>query len=179
MQLIEAATGAHIWAERFDRELQDIFAVQDEVTAKIVGALVGRLIQTPVRNRTSSIEAYDLCVRARLLQATSAGSMNGLREGQKLLYKALALDPAFAEAHRWLAFNFWAAWAHCNEPMDEYRPVSVEHAEKAVGNSIPMMPVTNGFWVTFSRTSGVGQMSIVPLRALLRLTLTMRTLLLL
>jgi TolB-like protein len=132
VQLIEAATGVHIWAERFDREIQDIFAVQDEVTAKIVGALVGRLIQTPVRTRTSSIEAYDLCVRARLLQATSAGSISGLREGQKLLYKALAIDPTFAEAHRWLAFNCWSAWAHCYEPMDEYRPVSVEHAERAV-----------------------------------------------
>ncbi|TIT76975.1 MAG: adenylate/guanylate cyclase domain-containing protein, partial [Mesorhizobium sp.] len=62
-QLIDAIGGDHIWAERYDSSLEDIFAVQDEVTAKIVEALVGRLAGQPARKRPSSLEAYDLCVR--------------------------------------------------------------------------------------------------------------------
>lgn len=64
-QLIDAVGGDHIWAERYDSSLEDIFAVQDEVTAKIVEALVGRLAGQPARKRPTSLEAYDLCVRAR------------------------------------------------------------------------------------------------------------------
>src|SRR6185369_12102603 len=64
-QLIDAVSGNTLWAERFDRTLEDIFAVQDEVTAKIVEALVGRLTRAPSRNRPGNIEAYQLCVRAR------------------------------------------------------------------------------------------------------------------
>ena len=63
VQLIDSVEGGHVWAERFDRGLDDIFAVQDEVTAKIVEALVGRLMAPPPRNRPKNLEAYDLCVR--------------------------------------------------------------------------------------------------------------------
>ncbi len=132
VQLIDATSGAHVWAERFDRDLHDIFAVQDEVTARIVEALVGKLVRGPARARTDSIEAYDLCVRARNLQATQAGDLTCLREGQALLNKALAIDPDFAEAHRWLAFNHWSAWAQCNDSDSFNRPLSVRHAERAV-----------------------------------------------
>ena len=66
-QLVDAVSGDHLWAERFDRSLEDIFAVQDEVTSKIVEALLGRLRAPPPRNRPKNLEAYDLCVRARML----------------------------------------------------------------------------------------------------------------
>jgi len=66
-RLVDALTGEHLWAERFDRSLDDIFAVQDEVTGKIVEALLGRLRPPPPRNRPRNLEAYDLCVRARTL----------------------------------------------------------------------------------------------------------------
>jgi len=79
-QLIDATTGGHLWAERFDRSLDDVFAVQDEVTARIVEALIGRLTVPPVRSRPANIEAYDLCVRGRALIA-SAGLMNCLPMG--------------------------------------------------------------------------------------------------
>ena len=77
-QLVDARSGDHLWAERFDRGLEDIFAVQDEVTGKIVEALLGRLRAPPPRNRPRNLEAYDLCVRARKLMddiaAGGAGS---------------------------------------------------------------------------------------------------------
>jgi tetratricopeptide (TPR) repeat protein len=129
VQLIDAIGGGHLWAERFDRELQDIFAVQDEVTSRIVEALVGRLTAQPQRNRPKSIEAYDLCVRARIL---SEQSQLAAREAYLLLQQAIKIDADYAEAHRWLALNRLMAWLHWGEPMDPNRSLSVTTAEKAV-----------------------------------------------
>jgi adenylate cyclase len=128
-QLIDAIGGGHLWAERFDRDLEDIFAVQDEVIAKIVEALVGRLTVPPPRKRPKSIEAYDLCVRARLLTEVSPQAS---REAHMLLLRALELDPGYAEAHRLLADNLSIGWVHWGEPMETNRLKSVGLAEKAV-----------------------------------------------
>jgi TolB-like protein len=132
VQLIDAAGGGHLWVERFDRSLEDVFAVQDEVTAKIIEALIGRLTLPPVRNRPANIDAYDLCVRARALISSSVGLPEATREVSVLLNQAITTDPRYAEAHRWLAFNLWSAWSQCGEPMEPARPRSVELAEKAV-----------------------------------------------
>jgi TolB-like protein len=128
-QLIDALGGGHLWVERFDRSLEDIFAVQDEVTGKIVEALIGQLTAPLVRNRPATLEAYDLCVRGRALigRSPEAG-----RESCLLMRQAIALDPKYAEAHRWLAVNLWAAWAHWGEPMEPNRQRAVTAAEKAV-----------------------------------------------
>jgi TolB-like protein len=66
-QLIDSFSGGHLWAERFDRDIADIFAAQDDVTAKIVEALIGQLTAAtlPTRIRPANSEAYDLWVRAR------------------------------------------------------------------------------------------------------------------
>jgi TolB-like protein/class 3 adenylate cyclase/cytochrome c-type biogenesis protein CcmH/NrfG len=132
VQLIDALGGGHIWAKRFDRSLEDIFAVQDEVTAMIVEALVGRLTAPAPRNKPKSLEAYDLCVRARVLISSSAGSLQAINEASVLLEQAIELDPSYAEAHRWLAFNLWTAWANCVGSVESNRPRSVVIAEKAV-----------------------------------------------
>ena len=132
VQLIDAIGGDHMWVERFDRSLSDVFAVQDEVTAKIVEALIGRLTLPPARNRPANIDAYDLCVRARALISSSVGLPEATREVSVLLNQAITTDPRYAEAHRWLAFNLWSAWSQCGEPMEPARPRSVELAEKAV-----------------------------------------------
>ena len=129
VQLIDAIGGGHMWAERFDRNLEDIFAVQDEVTAKIVEALVGRLVAAPTRNRPKSLEAYDLCVRARILTEISPQAS---QEAYLLLRQALEFDPDYAEAHRRLALNLLFGWVHWGEPMDPNRHLSMEAAEKAV-----------------------------------------------
>jgi TolB-like protein/class 3 adenylate cyclase len=130
VQLIDAlGGGGHLWAERFDRSLEDIFAVRDEVTGKIVEALVGRLTAPPARNRPASLEAYDLCVRSRALFLQSAQTG---RESRLLLQRAIALDPGFAEAHRLLALNLWLGWEFWGEPMVPHRANAVAEAEKAV-----------------------------------------------
>jgi len=128
-QLIDAVGGDHLWAERFDRGLEDIFAVQDEVTGKIVEALVGRLTTTPARNRPANIEAYELCVRARGLSVQTALAA---REACFLMERAIALDPAYAEAHRWLALNLWLGWEFWDQPAESHRARAVEEAQRAV-----------------------------------------------
>ncbi len=129
VQLIDAIGGGHLWAERFDRSLEDVFAVQDEVTAKIVEALVGRLAMPPALSRPKSMEAYDLCVRARNLHEQSP---QAAKEGFLMLQRAVTLDPGYAEAHAFLALNHWLAWVHWGQPIDPNRSIAVATAEKAV-----------------------------------------------
>ena len=128
-QLIDAVGGDHLWAERFDRSLEDIFAVQDEVTGKIVEALVGRLTTTTARNRPANIEAYELCVQARGLTLQTAVAA---REAILLLEHAILLDPDYAEAHRWLAFNLWFGWAFWNKFREPNRARAMAEAQRAV-----------------------------------------------
>lgn len=132
VQLIDATGGGHVWAERFDRELADIFDLQDEVTARIRDALVGQLVAPPPRNRPRSVEAYDLCARGRALLDSSFGSADALREAMVLLERAIDLDPGYAEAWRCLAMTRNDAWAHCGIPVDTSRGTVLEMAARAV-----------------------------------------------
>jgi adenylate cyclase len=97
-QLIDASTGGHVWAERFDRDLTDIFAVQDDVTAKIVSALPLNFNAADLRRiaaaRTDNIEAYDCYLRGRALWQRSAKEPNA--QARALLERAVELDPKFA-----------------------------------------------------------------------------------
>lgn len=128
-QLVDAVSGDHLWAERFDRSLEDVFAVQDEVTARIVEALLGRLSAPPPRKRPGNIEAYDLCVRARKLMDDTP---QAAREAHLMLTRAVSLDPEYAEAYRWLAMNHWMGWVHSGGPTASSRSLALELARKAV-----------------------------------------------
>ncbi|TCN30188.1 adenylate/guanylate cyclase domain-containing protein [Sinorhizobium americanum] len=132
VQLIDAVGGDHLWAERFDRNLEDIFGVQDEVTDKIVDALVGRLATSPARRRPKSLEAYDFCVRGRSLVSAFNSSPEALREAEILLNQAVSIDSEYPEAFRWLAFVYWQLWAQSIEPTGENRSRALELARKAV-----------------------------------------------
>lgn len=128
-QLVDAMSGEHLWAERFDRGLGDIFAVQDEVTARIVEALLGRLRIPLPRQRPKSLEAYDLCVRARRLMDDTP---QAAQEAHLLLTRAVTLDPDYAEAYRWLALNHWMGWVHSGGPTESSRGIALKLARKAV-----------------------------------------------
>jgi TolB-like protein len=99
-QLIDTATGAHIWADRFDGALDDIFELQDQVASSVVGAIEPKLrqseIERAIRKPTESLDAWDQYLRAlvRLRQYTP----EGWRQAIDALRKALALDPACAPA---------------------------------------------------------------------------------
>jgi TolB-like protein len=128
-QLVDAVSGDHLWAERFDRSLEDIFAVQDEVTGKIVEALLGRLSAPPPRSRPKNLEAYDLCVRARRLMDDQPQLA---QEAHLMLTRAIALDPDYAEAYRWLAINHCMGWVHSGGPSESSRKIALDLARKAV-----------------------------------------------
>ena len=132
VQLIDAGDGgAHVWAERFDRDLNDIFEVQDEVTRRIVETITGKLNASPIveRNRPVNLEAYDLCVRARNLWGMSK-ALN--REANALLIRAVALEPNYAEAHWQLALVHLFAWLYYSNEQQPYRRDALDLAQRAV-----------------------------------------------
>ena len=117
-QLIDAVTGGHLWAERFDRDLTDIFAVQDDVTQQIVAALALNLSdadrQRLSAEHTDNLEAYDLFLRGRELWFRTAKETNS--QARDLLRRATELDPGFAPAFAFLGathvvdfINGWSA----------------------------------------------------------------------
>ena len=130
-QLIDASNGSHLWADRFDRDLADIFVVQDEVVGKIVTALAGALPATrsPPKRRATTLEAYDLFVRGRSL---ALQSLQAARAARSLLQRAIALDPDFAEAYAWLALSHHFGWMYYGEPPEEHRPLARSMAQQAV-----------------------------------------------
>jgi adenylate cyclase len=96
-QLIDAVTGAHIWADRFERDLTDVFALQDEVTVAVVSAIQPKLLQTEIaiatRRRPENLTAYDFFLRA--MQRHYLTTREGLAEALRLAHRALELDPRF------------------------------------------------------------------------------------
>jgi adenylate cyclase len=99
-QLIDALTGAHLWADRFERDMTDVFALQDEVTVAVVSAVQPKLFQTELERATrrppENSTAYDLCLRAR--QKSTLRTREGLAEAIRLAHRALDLDPRFVLA---------------------------------------------------------------------------------
>jgi adenylate cyclase len=99
-QLIDTTTGAHIWADRFEGALDDIFELQDEVASRVAGAIEPRLRQSEIeratRKPTESLDAYDLYLRALALRYQY--TEESLREAVSLLKRALAIDPSYAPA---------------------------------------------------------------------------------
>jgi adenylate cyclase len=95
--LIDAVTGTHIWADRFERDLTDIFALQDEVTVAVVSAIQPKLLQTEIamatRRRPENLTAYDCYLRA--LQQYYVTTREGAAEAIRLAHRALELDPRF------------------------------------------------------------------------------------
>jgi adenylate cyclase len=96
-QLIDAVTGAHIWADRFERDLTDVFALQDEVTVAVVSAIQPKLLQTEIalatRRRPENLTAYDFYLRA--IQQNYLTTREGVAEAIRLAHRALELDPRF------------------------------------------------------------------------------------
>ena len=109
-QLINAADGYHLWSERYDRELTDVFAVQDEIAAAIAAALKLKLSgeAAPVHRHTPNLPAYEAYLKGRhyLLKATP----EGWARAEEYLEQAIALDPAFGEPHGNLAGQYLILW---------------------------------------------------------------------
>lgn len=103
-QLINVQDGYHLWSETYERRLEDIFAIQDEISAAIVGSLLPRLEgkAAPAHHATESVEAYELYLRGRH-RFWQGSTEAGLREAAALFEKAIAADPGFAPAYAGVA----------------------------------------------------------------------------
>jgi TolB-like protein/Flp pilus assembly protein TadD len=132
-QLVEAETGSNLWAERYERPLDDIFAVQDEITLSVVGAIEPSLREAEIarvkRKRPDSLDAYDLVLRA--LPHVYLVMPEEATKALPLLEKALALEADYADAHGFLAW--------CHEILfvraglkEKNRAAAVRHARAAV-----------------------------------------------
>jgi TolB-like protein/DNA-binding SARP family transcriptional activator len=115
-QLVDAATGSHMWAERYDRDMSDIFAVQDEVTRSVASRVSGR-VEAAGRDRVerlspSALRAYDLILRAKALTLRYTRTYNA--EALDSAERAVLLDPGSARAHAHAAwchfYNYMACW---------------------------------------------------------------------
>jgi adenylate cyclase len=134
-QLIDGGTGRHLWAERYDRPLDDVFAVQDDITGQIVQALHVELTQAErdrvMRRYTDDIEAYDDYLLARSLRADLTKEKNA--EARRLLERAVERDPNFAAAYAELSWVNHRAWeSDWSENPEASRELALELAQKAV-----------------------------------------------
>jgi adenylate cyclase len=114
VQLIDAETDRHIWAERYDRKIEDIFAIQDELTCAIVATLPGRIEAArhdrAKRKPTENMAAYEYVLTGKIMHHRSTPDDNV--EAQRLLDRAIALDPKYAHAHAWKACVLGQSWVH-------------------------------------------------------------------
>ena len=105
-QLVDAATGNHLWAERYDRDLNDIFAVQDEITERVVAAIEPELYAAEnIRSRRKppeSLDAWECVIRA--LTCIGLGTREANREAEALCRRAIAIFPGYGQAHSLLAW---------------------------------------------------------------------------
>jgi serine/threonine-protein kinase len=120
-QLVKASDGYHLWSQRFDREMIDVFAIQDEISQAIVEKLRVRLAadRPLIKRYTENLAAYDLCLKARyhLLKMTPEGR----EAGRRYCEQAIALDPNYALAHVILAEScFWSAFWGSTDPREAF-----------------------------------------------------------
>ncbi|HEV8712485.1 MAG TPA: tetratricopeptide repeat protein [Candidatus Binatia bacterium] len=146
-QLIDATTDHHLWSERYDRPLKDIFALQDEIVQRIVTTL--RLQLTlweqglqQVRKRTDNLEAYDFYLRGRefLVRVQSETSKEANAQARQMFEKALELDPTYAEAYALLSVTYFVDWFYLWNPTPQVLEQFSELARKAIAldDSLPL-----------------------------------------
>jgi TolB-like protein len=132
-QMIDASTGAHVWAERYDRSSDDIFALQDEIALSAVGAIAPSVRRAEIdrvkRKRPDSLDAYDLVLRAQV--DVDSGMPEQVTRALVMLDRAIELDPTYALAH-----GNAAMCHHClflRAGLKEFnRTASIRHARSAI-----------------------------------------------
>lgn len=132
VQLIDVESGNQVWAEKFDRQLSEIFAVQDQVVRTIVSTLVGRVMVADVeranRKTPNSLAAYECVLKGNSLPWTEP---HGAAEATRLFAKAIGIDPNYGMAHAALAFKYLDAWKHDTEESSMVLDEACELAKRA------------------------------------------------
>ncbi|HET7065871.1 MAG TPA: adenylate/guanylate cyclase domain-containing protein [Rudaea sp.] len=132
-QLIEVATGNHLWAERYDRALDDVFMVQDEITRRIVAMLPARMeaaeLEHARRKPAANLGAYDFLLRAKYLHHRGSAEENA--EALRCLQQALELDAENAQIHAWIACTYGQAFIRGYLPVADAQARLREAAMRA------------------------------------------------
>jgi len=132
-QMIDASTGAHVWAERYDRSSHDIFALQDEIALSVVGAIAPSMRKAEIervrRKRPDSLDAYDLVLRAQ--PDVDSGMPEQVTRALVLLDRAIALEPAYALAHGNAAMCHHCLFLRAGL-QETNRAASIRHARSAI-----------------------------------------------
>ena len=136
-QLTDAATGGHIWADRYDRDLTDIFEVQDDVTHRIVDAL--KITLSPAEKQrladteTANIAAYDCVLRGREFMLAKERTHETFAQAIKYFKEALQHDPNYSLAYACLGFGYMFDYQNCwTEDPDGSLPIAKEYARQAI-----------------------------------------------
>ena len=136
-QLIDAATGAHLWADRYDRDLTDIFEVQDDVTRRIVEAL--KITLSPAENArltntgTTNIESYNCFLRGRELLFGSTKNRDTFEQAKKSFMRAIEFDPNYAQAYAGLGFAYTLDYQNrWSDDPDGSLPLAKQYTEQAI-----------------------------------------------
>ena len=134
-QLIDAQTGAHLWAEQYDRLLEDVFALQDEITMNVVGAIEPSLRRAEIdrvkRQRPSNLNAYDLVLRS--LPYVFAQMPKDVATAIPLLVDALKLEPDYGAAHAYLGWCLHARFSRGGLHKED-RIAAIHHAHAAIAH---------------------------------------------
>jgi adenylate cyclase len=132
LQLLETAEGTHVWAQRFDREIEDLFVMQDEVTATVVSTLAGRVeaarLARARRMPPDRLDAYDTLVRAK--EHYHRHTPGDCEQAIRLFKQAIERDPDYAAAHAWLACGLGQAIGYRPAEMNALVDEAHDHAEK-------------------------------------------------
>jgi TolB-like protein/cytochrome c-type biogenesis protein CcmH/NrfG len=154
VQLIDATTSGHVWAERYDRELHDIFALQDEVTQRVVAALRVELTENEQAHlqpkRTDNVEAYDALLRGRTYYFRYTKEANA--QAQQMFERAIALDPQYADAYVLLGFTHWLEWVlnwSQNPAQSLERFAELTHQAIGIDDSLPGPHIALGYVYLF------------------------------
>ncbi len=141
-QLVDATTEGHLWAERYDRDLKDIFALQDEVTQKIVAALAVKLTEDEqirlVRKYTDNMEAYDYVLKGKEYNNRYTEDANV--QARQMYERAIELDPEFAFAYALLALTRFHEWSFGWSQDPRILEQAFELAQRAIAldESLPL-----------------------------------------
>jgi adenylate cyclase len=144
-QLVDAVRGSHHWAERYDRQLKDVFAVQDDVVRAIVSVLVAHVnkaeMERTLLKPPATWRAYDYCIRASetLASFLSSFSVDQLHETRRLIEHSLAIDPNYARAYALLSRTYMSAWT---QPLDSefLKPETLARAHRAARSAVQLDP---------------------------------------
>src|SRR4029079_9342350 len=123
--LIDSASGAHLWADRFESSLEDIFGLQDQMTTSVVGAVAPKLEQVEIERAKlkpfENLDAYDCLLRG--MAHAYAGTEKDQEQARRLVYRAIELDPEYSAAHAMAARSYAGrpSYDHTDSDKDEIR----------------------------------------------------------